>query len=164
MEKPQRHRTVSKMYILFIDTKILAMSESVNDIYHYIEQFKEYFINHNDYKIIFEDISRGKLCNQYMEYYLHYWNSDIILTDREISYYSELFHKMYEDTKTMISQCMLNNSIMKLSMEEKTLNTRLFETLHSKVYSYQSFLDSLDSEVILKKYIVNPLVIKDEFY
>ena len=153
----------SRIYILLIDGKIIAMSEMVEDIYKYISQFQEYFTNHTEYQVICETNLNSNLYLSNIDYILHYWNTDIILTDREITFYSTMFRNMYENTKIMISQCMINNAIMKLSIEEKTLNTKLIETLHEKVHSYQSFLDSLDKDVVLQKYIINPLAIKEEY-
>ena len=44
----------SRIYILLIDGKIIAMSEMAEDIYKYINQFQEYFTNHAEYQVLCE--------------------------------------------------------------------------------------------------------------
>lgn len=155
------------VYTLTYNQSLVAISENVDLISKYLNQFAySYFKDGIEYKTA--RINSYSECNTIMssfpELLLHHFNDDIVLTDMEITHYSKIFREMYENQKIMISQCMMNNSILKLTPEEKKLNMDLFEMMHSKIYSYQSFLDSLDSDMLLKNYIIDPLIIKNNYH
>lgn len=152
------------LYILKIDDNVVCISHTLENIHSYISQFETYFVDHSSYEI--DSIRNGfretEIMNKYSNVYLYHLNDEIVLTDLEITYYSNLFREMYMNEKTLVSQMLLNNSIMNFTMEERIMNTKTFDMMYAKMKTYESFLNSLDTSVIFEKYIVNPWIAYSE--
>ena len=151
------------IFILKIEENIIAISENLDDINAYINQFFDYFNGLKSYQVISlrDKYESDKLLISYSEKYLHYFTSEIILTEEEIRFHSNYFKEMYTNTKNMMSQCILNNTYLNLSIQEKMQNTRLFDMYYEKIKSYEDFLNNLNTETILKNIIINPLIVRN---
>lgn len=150
-----------------MDSEVVAISEEMETIALYIQQFSKYFRNHREYEIdTVTEAECPKLFDKnimkYSNLYIHPFSDNIVLTDREITYYTPMFREMYENMKTMLSQCVLNCSILNLTIEEKKMNMDLFDRMYEKIHSYQSFLNSLDKDVIFEKYFISPGLVDKE--
>lgn len=151
----------NKLFIIKLDERIIAISENMESIALYINQFAHYFRNHYEYEIsTISETDNPKQFNfissSYSDLYLHPFTKNTVLTQKELLFYGEIFHELYENTKNMMSQCIKNCKLFDLSIEEKKMNMDLFDSMYKKIYSYQSFLNTLDESYIFEKYIVNP--------
>ena len=151
------------MYILYIEEKVVAICEELEPISKYIEQFGNYFENMKSYEVYFERnrLESSKLFVKYSHLYLHPLTDDIALTDMEISYYSEELRKMYMNNKVMIAQAYLNMKMMSFDSNEYRLNEEFIDMMYSKFTSYESFLSSLDRDMLIRNYFVNPYFVKE---
>lgn len=151
------------VFILKIEEKIIAISENLDDINAYINQFFDYFNGLENYQVtsLRDKYEANKILISYSEKYLHYFTPEIILTEEEIKFHSNYFKEMYTNTKNMMSQCILNNTYLNLSIQEKMQNTRVFDMYYEKIKSYEDFLNSLNTEAVLKNIIINPLIVRN---
>ena len=151
------------MYVLYIEEKVIAICEELEPMAKYIDQFENYFGNMKSYEIrkVNSRVESSKLFVKYSHLYLHPLTDDIVLTDIEISYYSEELRKMYMNNKTMIAQAYLNTKIMSFDSDESLLNEQFMNMMYSKFTSYESFLDSLDKNMLIRNYFVNPYFVKN---
>ena len=65
------------------------------------------------------------------------------------------------NNKVMIAQAYLNMKMMSFDSNEYRLNEEFIDMMYSKFTSYESFLSSLDRDMLIRNYFVNPYFVKE---
>lgn len=158
----RRNRGKRKLYLLIYNqVNIIAISDDLLELQKYISQFKEFFLINQDkfqYKCEENGERISKIVNRYAdELFVREFTRDILLTDLEISYHSPLLQELYSDFKRMMAAIIKMNDILNVDLELKSSMMSNFDKLYDKIYSYESFLNTLNRDILFSNYITDPL-------
>lgn len=146
-----------KLYLLMQDDDISAMSENIEEIIKYKNQFPDYFTDDNCRVV--EIVNKSyidKLISNYSSRVLEWLTDKIIVTHFECEYYDKQLRSSYKDTKTMMSQMILMIKMTTLSIDDKCQLQRTFDMLYGHIKSYDDYLSKLDYHQVMKTYIMDP--------
>lgn len=156
-----KSRRKSKLYLLIYNKSILAISSDLEKLQKYIMQFKEFFLI-NQEKFYYECEEDSKrisfLINRYQDQlFIRDFSKNILLTDMEISYYKKTFESLYSDFKRMMATTLKMDQLLNIDLKLKASIMENFDKLYENIRSYETFLDTLNKDMIFDHYISNPL-------
>lgn len=147
-----------QLYILESNGKIVAISENESDIMRYIHQFQKYF-DENLYSIKMENEKSDFYLGKYMGRYLYDFTNSIILTDDEIIYYRKLyFGEMYATFNQKLARIVYDPKILNLENAERNAIMKKNEKYMESVNTFDKFMNKLDSQMLLREYIREPIL------
>lgn len=152
-----RHNNEDTLYVLYNRyNKIVAISMEYYHVTTYVDQFPK-SLEGSTIDTVTDKGKISKLMSKYIDdILLEEFKDDIILTAREVRFYTKELLSMYHDMKAMIGQLKLCESCIELSAEEIIKSKYIFNMYYSKCYSFRTFLDIVSSEYLMKHYIIEP--------
>ena len=146
------------IYIIFIGNYPMAISEEKANLYNYIDQFKRFFST-VQYEVRMEIEKSDFYISMYPDNILYWFTNRVILTDKEISYYSKTYFKQfYLESLEKIFKIMYDPKILKLNDSDKMALIRKNEKCYNENYKdYFTFLNHMDEKGEILDIIKEPL-------
>lgn len=153
-------KRLDQVYVLRDDRgTILAVSEERSLIEIYIQQFFNYFKEHETtIECIKDRYGVRSILDRYIDTAILQPYGKIVLTELEIKYYSIYFKSNYQDIKRMIASIALFNNCMDIPEEFSNRLNDVFKASFTLCKTYEDYLDNLKSEYIFDNIIGDPLL------
>ena len=142
-----------------------GMIYAISENKEYVELYRNQFECCKNNAQIAHVVDKQKMNSIYRMYYdtyfLEEFKDGLVLTSKEVIYYTKLLTKVYDDMKTMISQLLLNERLLNLTSDELITSRNAFTMYYSKCKSLQEFINMIDVNLFKNEYLIEPIAVKD---